>query len=151
MAKINRDAGVTRNGDVGAIAIVARSEAAVYLGASAVHLPGVSDPEILEAMAVREGVNLAQDLNLPRIRLATDCLSVVKALKEVNLGSYSHIIQEIKANAASLEEVSFVNEHRSSNREAHNLARLVLSYSVGRYIWPVSPPEGVSIPYSLTV
>jgi hypothetical protein len=113
---------VTRNGDVGAIAIVARSEAAVYLGASAVHLPGVSDPEILEAMAVREGVNLAQDLNLPRIMLATDCLSVVKVLKKVNLGSYSHIIQEIKANAANLEDVSFVHEHRSSNREAHNLA-----------------------------
>jgi ribonuclease HI len=122
MAKINRDAGVTRNGDVGAIAIVARSEAGVYLGASAVHLPGVSDPEVLEAMAVREGVNLAQDLNLPRIMLATDCLSVVKVLKKVNLGSYSHIIQEIKANAANLEDVSFVHEHRSSNREAHNLA-----------------------------
>jgi ribonuclease HI len=112
MAKINIDAGVARNGDVGTIAVVARSEAGVYLGASAVHLPGVSDPEVLEAMAVREGLNLAQYLNLPRIRLAMDCLSVVKALKEVNLGSYSHIIQEIKANAERLQEVSFVHEHR---------------------------------------
>jgi hypothetical protein len=74
----------------------------------------------------------------------------VKALKEVNLGSYSHIIQEIKANAASLVEFSFMHEHRSSNTKAHNLARLLLSSSVGRYIWLVNPPEGVCIPHIFT-
>jgi hypothetical protein len=44
VAKINTDAGVARNGDAGAIAVVARSDVGVYPGAS-----GVSDPEVLDA------------------------------------------------------------------------------------------------------
>jgi hypothetical protein len=87
---------VARDGSGGAVADVARSDAGVFLAASALFIQGLTDPETLEAIAVREGINLALDLSLPKIKVATDCLMVVKALKEENLRVYTHIIQEIK-------------------------------------------------------
>jgi ribonuclease HI len=92
---INTDAGVARDGSGGAVATVARSDAGVFLGASALFIQSLTEPETLEAMAVREGINLALDLSLPKIKVATDCLTMVKALKE-NLRVYTHIIQERK-------------------------------------------------------
>jgi ribonuclease HI len=74
------------------VVVVARSSAGEYLGVSAVVIPGISDPEVLEAMAVREGLCLAEDLLIQRVRIASDCQSVIKALEEKNLGRYSHIL-----------------------------------------------------------
>jgi hypothetical protein len=44
----------------------------------------MTEPETLEAVAVREGINLALDINLPNIKVPTDCLMVAKASKEEN-------------------------------------------------------------------
>jgi hypothetical protein len=52
MAKLNVDAGLSHQGSVGAVVVVARSDASVFIGASAVRFEGISDPEVLEAMAV---------------------------------------------------------------------------------------------------
>ena len=98
---------------------------------------------------IRPGLNLARDLDLSCVRLASDCLSVVNALKEANLGRYSHIIQEIKIGAEEIGVITFVHENRSSNKEPHDLARLVSSLPVGRHIWLVNPPVGVCIPNNL--
>ena len=86
VAKVNVDAGVARKRERGAVAAVARDAQGNYLGASATLFEGLTDPEVLEALAVREGLNLAQDLILPRIRVASDCLSVIEAMKQPNLG-----------------------------------------------------------------
>jgi ribonuclease HI len=150
-AKINVDAGVARSGEHGVVVAVARSASGVYLGGSAVLITGISNPEVLEALAVREGLNLAQDLLLTKVRLASDCLSVINALKEENWGSYSQILQEIKRTSRDLEEVSFVHENRLSNKEPHDLGKFVLGWPVGRYVWLSSPPVGVCIPCLMTV
>jgi hypothetical protein len=89
MAKINVDAGLPKTRAAGVVAAVARSEARVFLGASAVIFDGVFESETLEAMVVREGLSLAQDLNLTSIKMASDCLVVVSSLKDLNLGKYS--------------------------------------------------------------
>ena len=34
-----------------------------------------------------------------------------------------------------------MHESRSSNKEAHNLARLVLGMPPGRHVWFISPPD----------
>ena len=150
VAKLNVDAGVARSGLLGSAAAVARSATGEYLGASVVIHSGLSDPETLEALAVREGLNLAQDLQLPRITVASDCLSVVKALKEENLGSYSHIIREIQSSTSGFAETTIVHEGRSSNKEAHNLAQLGVTLPVGRHVWFIDPPDGVCIPRFLS-
>jgi ribonuclease HI len=144
--KINVDAGVHRHGGAGAAAAVARSDTGEFLGASATKFDGLDDPETLEALAVREGMHLAKDLNLPRLKVASDCLGVVKSLREHNLGVYSHIISDISMCASEFSETSFVHESRTFNKEANDLARFVVSLPLGRHVWFVNPPEGVCIP-----
>ena len=151
IAKLNVDAGVARNMDAGVVAVVARTAAGAYLGASAVVFDGIADPEILEAMAIREGLNLASDLLLRKIHVASDCLNVIKALREKNLGRYNSVLHEISAMAKSFEEASFVHENRASNTEPHDLARAVLGFPVGRHVWFVNPPDGVCIPKNLNI
>jgi ribonuclease HI len=150
VTKLNVDAGLAKTRRAGAVAAIARSDEGVFLGASAVVFHAITDPETLEAMAVREGLNLALDLNLSKIRVASDCSSVVVALQEVNLGKYSHVLQEIKAVARDLSEVVYVHENRRSNKEPYDLAQFVSSLPVGRYTWLVNLPEGVCIPHIIS-
>jgi ribonuclease HI len=137
---------LTKTAAAGAVAAVARSDAGEFLGASAVLVEGITEPETLEALAVREGINLAQDLQLTKIKIATDCISVAQAMKENNISKYYHIIQEVKIGAAGFAEAIVVHENRRSNKEPHELARLVSSMPGGRYVWLVDPSEGVCIP-----
>jgi hypothetical protein len=65
--KINVDAAVGKNMGFGSIAAVARDEDGVFRGASAVVLNGKSEAETLEALACREALSLAQDINARRI------------------------------------------------------------------------------------
>jgi hypothetical protein len=74
-----------------------------------------------------------------------------QASKEENLVNYIHIIQEIKCNTAGTAEVEFVHENRLPNSKPNNLAKLVLSYPAGDYIWFVNPPEGVCIPQTFFI
>ena len=61
-AKINVDAALSKNSKSVAVAAVARDSSGCYLGASTLVFAGVSDPEILEVLACREGLALANDL-----------------------------------------------------------------------------------------
>lgn len=104
----------------------------------------VTDPESLEAMACREGLALASDdLLLRHIRLATDCLGVVRSLREEGMGPYGHIVREIKARGAAFQSFELVHEGRRSNTDAHNLAKSSIYANVGRHVWLLSPPEGI--------
>jgi hypothetical protein len=80
MAKINVDASVGKKSIRGAVAAVARNKLGEFLGASATIFKGRTDAETLEALACREAVELARDLNLHKIRVATDCQNVVRSL-----------------------------------------------------------------------
>jgi hypothetical protein len=89
VVKINVDVGMAKTTPA-SLVVVARSETKVFLASSVVHFV----LETLEAMAVREGMNLAQDLALTCIKVAIDRLSVLHAMKAQNLGKYVHILQE---------------------------------------------------------
>lgn len=100
-------------------AAVARDAAGRFLGASAVVTWGISDPEIAKAIACREGLALASDLLLKKFRVASDCQNVIRSLEEGGMGVYGHVVQEIRARAASFVSVDFVHESRGSNVDAH--------------------------------
>jgi hypothetical protein len=107
----------------------------LYLGASALVLPRVTDPSILESIACREALSLVADLGLSRLYVASDCKQVVEDIANGSFGTYGSIIKEIKIRSDHFEEYKFVFEGRASNFEAHNLARHVLNLEGGRYIW----------------
>ena len=145
VSKVNVDAATSKNSSISAIAAVARRADGLFLGASTVVMNGLTDPETLEALACREGLALAADLNLLKVRLASDCSNVIRNLSGTGMCTYGHIITETKARAASFLGVEFVHEGRSTNIDAHCLARSSVSAPVGRHVWFNSPPEGVAV------
>ena len=117
----------------------------MFLGASSFVMCGITDPETLEALACREGLALAVDLNLRKLRVASDCSNVIGSLTGVGFSQYGHIVKEIRARAAGFVAAEFVYENRSSNIDAHSLARSSISVPVGRHLWLQSPPDCVSV------
>ena len=141
--KINVDAALAKNTTKFTMAAVARDEAGNFLGASALVMEGITDPEMAEAMACREGMALASDLVLQKFKLASDCLNVVRNLQGTAMGAYGHIIRKIKARAEDFTEVRFTHEGREANGDAHRLAKGSVHESFGRHVWFITSPDGV--------
>ena len=89
MIKVNVDAAVGKNSGRGAVAAVARSDNGVFLGASVITFPGQTDAETLEALACREAVALATDIHARSVRVASDCMNMVKKLEGGTTGVYA--------------------------------------------------------------
>lgn len=81
-AKINVDGAFARRGTKGAAVALCRDVNGAYVGASTTVANNITDPPCLQALACREGVALAGDLNLRSILVASDCLVVVKDIEQ---------------------------------------------------------------------
>jgi ribonuclease HI len=150
MCKVNVDGAVARSQQRGAVGAVCRSRSGAFQGASAVVFEGITHPGCLEALACREGVALATDLNMGATMVASDCLEVVQGLRQgKNLGLFSHILQETEAMAKNHGGTSFCHEGRRFNVDAHKLARLATTLPVGRHVWFGTPPEGLNLPVNI--
>jgi ribonuclease HI len=141
--KINVDAALAKNSRIVAAAAVARDMAGRFLGASGVVSEGRMEPDTVEAIACKEGLALASDLVLRDFRLACDNVGVIRSIKEGSMGTYGHVVQEIRARSNDFSLVDFVHERRQSNTDAHNLARSCVYAELGRHVWLLSPPDGV--------
>uniref|UniRef100_A0A453APP0 RNase H type-1 domain-containing protein n=1 Tax=Aegilops tauschii subsp. strangulata TaxID=200361 RepID=A0A453APP0_AEGTS len=130
---INVDAAVTRNRGRGVAAAICRNQG-VFQGASAIVFKGIADPPTVEALAIREALALVEDLNLQSIHVASDCKVVVDNIKQRHLTSYGAILHEITDHSHSFLRCNFVHEYRSSNFEAYNLTKHVLSLVVCRRV-----------------
>jgi ribonuclease HI len=106
VTKINVDAAVSKNTGLGTVAAVARDEEGVFCGASAVVFPGKTDAETLEALACREALSLAQDINTRQVRVASDCLNVTQSMDQGTMGAYAHVVREFKETARELDNLA---------------------------------------------
>jgi len=148
VVKINVDAGLAKNGGKVAAAAIARNTAGDFLGASVLVLKGLKEPEIVEAIACREGLALAQDIQVTRVRLACDNANVISSINQGSNGVYGQIVKEIQEESKSLESVEFIHERRSTNIDAHRIARSSLYEDEGRHVWFLYPPYGVCNSYA---
>jgi ribonuclease HI len=144
--KINVDAAVSKTEKKGAMGAVCRDSEGAFVGASAMVIDGISNPGTLEAMAYREAMALATDLNLLSFVVASDCATVVNNLQENHGGSYSMITNEIKGWMKDFSSVVFKHKNRASNLEAHRVTRSFVSVNTGRQVWLLQPPAGLCIP-----
>ena len=119
------------------------------MGASTLSFKYIVDPPTLEALAIREALALADDLYLRRIQVASDCKTVVQDLNKENLASYGAVINEIVEHSLAFDFCNFSHEFRSSNFEAHNLAKHALSLGGGRHVWLGHPGNLPSVPVNI--
>jgi hypothetical protein len=143
MMKINVDASVSKNLKVASVVVVARDTAGSFLGASAMVLEGILDPETLVVLACREGLALASDLGLQRFRMVSDCINAVRSIQEGSLGSCGNVIKEIRFTLSTFVEAKLVHEGRDANVDADRLAKSSTYSSPGRHVWFLDLPEGV--------
>jgi hypothetical protein len=147
--KFNVDAAVARSGDKGTMGVMCRDSSGNYVAASAIVINGLVDPPSLEAMACNEAISLSLDMDVHKCVIASDCLEVIVNIHKQNLCAYSAILKEIKARSGLLQEVIFKHEGRSSNSEAHVLAKSVCNMAPGRYVWLLECPEMIHVPQNI--
>lgn len=139
--KINTDAGTSTDSNKGGAGGVARSPTA-FLAAWSRPYPGITDPLVAEALALRDGVIFAKLRGFTRVVLEVDCLEVVR-LWDSRLFSRSliaPILAEIEGLASSF--ISFCIQHvsRNSNFSAHLCAKHASTLEVSS-CWMDSPPS----------
>jgi hypothetical protein len=109
--KINVDVVIRKDGGLGALAAVCRTDDETYLGASTIVVRGISDPAVLEALACREALALASDLQATKIKIASNCIEAVHSLEKSYLGKLSSIARETNLRALEFDLVLFVHEN----------------------------------------
>ena len=77
-AKVNTDAGFDAENGTGRSGVVIRDHSGAVIGAAARWFEGVQDVLSAEALAAKEGLELAVELGLPRVILELDCQSLMK-------------------------------------------------------------------------
>jgi hypothetical protein len=144
----NVDAAVRKHCPRGAVAAIASNVECVFMGGSAVMIPDKADAEMLEILACREAIALAEDINVQSVRVASDCLNAVRSIQQGTLGAYALIVivKEINDSILAFDTLEFIHEGRRSNVEAHGLARSVVFDEPGHRLWLVSPPDSLCIP-----
>lgn len=132
VSKINVGVALSKNLRRASAAAVARDEAGNFLGASAMMMLGITEPEIMEAMALREGMAVANDLSLRRVHMASDCANAVRSMAGAMMAAYDQIVKELKEDAAAFQLMEIVHEMMRRGkqttalilrREAHSSAR----------------------------
>jgi ribonuclease HI len=144
--KINVDSSISKTSKEGAVGAVCRREDGVFVEASSLTIRDIDDPATTETLACREALALAEDLQLQKVAIASDCLSVINNMERQFAGSYSMILQEIKLKAATFAVVSFSHESRFSNSQPHKVACSALVSNLGRQLCLLSPPDGLCVP-----
>lgn len=144
--KIHVDVGVIQ-GRGGSAAAVCRDSNGNFLCNSALVIEGLDDPAILEAIACREGIALAEDLNVQNIVIACDSKQVVFDINRGSKGRYGAIVSEIIFNSTHF-QCNFVFEGRAISYEAHRLAKRSLLFGLGSHVWLGQPHEQNCIPLS---
>ena len=147
--KIKVDGATTKSARRKSVGVICRAIDGSFMGASAICFEGVSDPASLEALACREALALAPDLMQTQVVVASNCKEVVSNISEGNGGTHAHIIREIKQMESEFQSCSFIFECRTTNIEAHSLAKYALSLSNGRHVWLLQPPNLRCIPQNI--
>lgn len=86
-----------------------------------------TSPLVAEALALREAVAIAVNLNMQKVIFESDCLELVRAYrKEIGIGVLANIIQDITQMAGSLRWHGFTRTAKEGNCVAHQIAKLNL-------------------------
>ncbi|KAE8821293.1 F-box/WD-40 repeat-containing protein [Hordeum vulgare] len=119
----------------GVVGVVCTDSEGVFFGASAISFQHIHGPVILEALTMREALALAEDVYVQKIQVASDCKIVVDDIKYRAIGKHTTIIMKIIERSHAFTAYNFIHEFRSSNVEAHRLARHALSLGYDHHVW----------------
>ena len=139
--KINVDGSSSDLEDSSYIGVIIRDCKGKTVAAFCKPLQSHFSVELAEVFAVEQGISLARELQLSRVLLESDDLSVINAINDSTFGtSYGHIIQDISHAQSSFDFCSFKHLNQSFNSAAHELAQFARRNGSVRLWKGVTPP-----------
>jgi hypothetical protein len=121
--KVNTYAAVAWISCNGIVGVICRDNHGNFTAASALTIPNINDPETLQAMACVEALALAEDCGIKNLIVTSDCLNVIKNIKETTRCPYMMMLLDLKVRSKCFDYVRLAHEGRESYREAHCLAK----------------------------
>ena len=138
--KINVDGATSEHGRNSSIGVIIRDCNGLVVAALSKYLPGRFAADQVGALAMEQGILLAQELHLSRIILESDALAVVQAVNDNSTGNeLGHILHGILSMCESFEFCSFRHVNRVFNVVVHELAQLARN-SESSCLWLGFPP-----------
>jgi ribonuclease HI len=127
--ELNVDASFLEDRHAGAASAILRDFEGNFLAASCVFIPHVTTPLMAEAIAMREGLKLANKIRYNRVQAESDSTDVIDARKgeERWWDENAAIFAECVDMVTSVGDVSFSHCPRKANKVAHELAKFSFS------------------------
>ncbi|KAK9986583.1 hypothetical protein SO802_031534 [Lithocarpus litseifolius] len=139
--KINVDGATSDQGRNSSIGVIIRDCNGQVVAAFSKYLLGRFAAEQVEALAMEQGILLAQELRLSRVILESDALAVIQAINDNSTGSdLGHLLQGIQLVRETFESCTFKYLNRDLNVVAHELAQLARRNETSCMWKGVTPP-----------
>jgi hypothetical protein len=125
--KCNIDGAFYADMGQGATGVVIRDSAGTFIGGRALWYRHGLNALMMEAVACRDGVILAREMNFRRVQVETDSQELVNLweMGELQRSSISPIIKDIKDISVFFLDFSLMYANRACNHVAHTLAKQV--------------------------
>jgi hypothetical protein len=125
--KCNIDGAFYADMGQGATGVVIRDSAGTFIGGRALWYRHGLNALMMEAVAYRDGVILAREMNFRRVQVETDSQELVNLweMGELQRSSISPIIKDIKDISVFFLDFSLMYANRACNHVAHTLAKQV--------------------------
>jgi ribonuclease HI len=140
--KLNVDASFYVDSASGATGAVLRDFHGDFIAASTTYLRHVASPMMAEAIAMREGLSLANRIGCSNVIAESDSTEVIQACtgEQSWWNESAAIFADCVDLASNLETISFKYCRREANEVAHELARFCF-INTSSYIWDGDPPS----------
>jgi len=125
------DASYNQDRGTGSTGAVIRDSSGSFIAAAARFIEHVLDAPMAEAMALKEGLLLAQQIGCNRLMIQSDCLEVVETMKQdgISATASAPVYDECVQLWQDFVSISIEHCNREANKVAHEVARLVMASS----------------------
>ena len=126
---LNVDASYNQDRGIGSTGAVIRDSSGSFIAAAARFIEHVQDAPMAEAMALREGLLLAQQIGCNRLMIQSDCLEVVETMKQDGISATAILNRYDECSQLWQDFVSISIKHgnREAHKVAHEVARLAMA------------------------
>ena len=147
--KVNFDGATFKEKNLAGLGGIIHNDRGVVMAAFIQTIPLPTSVEMVEVLAVRSAIGLAQELSLNQVQVEGDSAIIIKALSKGGMGSssFGHIIKDIISLSSALQCVSFCHTCRQGNRVAHSLARSACKFSSFQ-VWMEETSHEIDCVYS---
>jgi ribonuclease HI len=138
--KINSDGAFNTSDNLAATGVVAR-EGLLYRGAMGKTYRGISDPLIIETLALRDAVTYARDRGFSRVVFEVDSENLVHLWhnRATDRSMAKNVLDEISELSVFFTVFSLCHARREANQAAHSCAKFA-SIQDGLFSWDAEPP-----------